>query len=168
MANGIFAGSFDPFTVGHLYIVQVASELFEKLIICIATNPYKKERAFEKEGMKQAIEEALKAENITNCEVICYEGEIIDLAKEVNAKYVVRGMRSEGDFVYEQKLAGEYYKGGLETIYASSGSYVKTIDLSQVSSSLVRDKIQKNEPISQYVPKAVEEFILRQRKIKRK
>lgn len=161
MANGIFAGSFDPFTVGHLYIVQVASGLFEKLIICIATNPSKKERVFDKEGMKQAIEETLKAQHITNCEVICYEGEIVDLAKEVNAKYVVRGMRSEGDFAYEQELATEYYKGGLETIYASSGSYVENIDLSKVSSTSVRDSVQKNQPISQYVPKAVEEFILK-------
>lgn len=161
MANGIFAGTFDPFTVGHLYIVQVASGLFEKLIICIATNSEKGERTFQKEDMKKAIEETLKAENITNCEVVCYNGEIVELAKQVNAKYVVRGMRCEGDFKYEEKIATEYYKGGLETIYASSGSYVETMDLSQVSSTKVRDLLKKNQPISKYVPKAIEEFILK-------
>lgn len=161
MAKGIFAGSFDPFTVGHLYIVQVASGLFETLIICIATNPEKQPRCFKKEGMKHAIEETLKAENITNCKVICYEGNIVDLAKQEGAQYVVRGMRSEGDFKYEESIAKEYYKGGLETIYASSGSYVETCDLSKISSTRVREAVSKNEPISAYVPKAIEEFILK-------
>lgn len=161
MAKGIFAGSFDPFTVGHLYVVQVASGLFETLIICIATNPEKQQRSFKKEGMKHAIEETLKAENITNCKVICYEGNIVDLAKQEGAKYVVRGMRSEGDFKYEESIAKEYYKGGLETIYASSGSYVETCDLSKISSTRVREAVSKNEPISDYVPKAIEEFILK-------
>lgn len=161
MAKGIFAGSFDPFTVGHLYIVKVASGLFETLIICIATNPEKPERCFKKEGMKHAIEETLKAENITNCKVICYEGNIVDLAKQEGAQYVVRGMRSEGDFKYEESVAKEYYKGGLETIYASSGSYIETCDLSQISSTRVREAVSKNEPISAYVPKAIEEFILK-------
>jgi len=161
MTNGIFAGSFDPFTVGHLYIVQVASGLFDKLIICIATNPLKKQRVFEKEGMKKAIEETLKKEQITNCEVICYEGEIVELAKQVKAKYVVRGMRSEGDFEYEKQIATEYYKGGLETIYAPPRSYVETIDLSKVSSTLVRDRLQEKQSISEYVPGPIEEFIVK-------
>jgi len=163
MAKGIFAGSFDPFTVGHLYIVKVASGLFETLIICIATNEMKKQRMFEKEGMKKAIEETLKAENITNCKVICYEGDIVDLAEQEGAQYVVRGMRSEGDFKYEEALAKEYYKGGLETIYASSGSYIETCDLSKISSTRVREAVDNNESISTYVPKAIEEYILKNR-----
>lgn len=160
MAKGIFAGSFDPFTKGHLYIVKLASALFENLIICIATNPLKEQRMFKKEGMKQAIEETLKAENITNCKVICYEGDIVNLAKQEGAKFVIRGMRSAGDFDYEELLAKEYYKGGLETIYASSGSYIENGNLSKISSTSVREKVCKHEPIHSDVPKAIEEFIL--------
>lgn len=164
MANGIFAATLDPFTMGHLYIVEVASGLFDKLVICIATNPEKKERTFEKDGMKKAIEETLKEKNITNCEVICYEGEIIDLAKNVGAKYVVRGMRSAGDFDYEERVATEYYKGGLETIYVSSGNYIRNGILGKTSSTLVRELIKENKPISEYVPRPVEKFILESKK----
>lgn len=164
MAKGIFAATLDPFTNGHLYIVEVASNLFDTLYICIATNPEKKERTFEKEGMKEAIEQTLKEKNINNCEVICYDGEIINLAKEVGATYVVRGMRSSKEFDYEKRVATEYYKGGLETIYVSSGSYVGDGVLSRTSSTLVRSLLKENKPISQYVPEPVEKFIFESKK----
>ena len=164
MTKGIFAATLDPFTNGHLYIVEVASGIFDTLYICIATNPAKKERTFRKEGMKKAIEQTLKEKHIINCEVVCYDGEIIDLAKEVGAKYVVRGMRSSKEFDYEEKVATQYYKGGLETIYVSSGSYVGDGILSRTSSSLVRDLIKNNKNISKYVPKPIEQFIFENKK----
>ena len=160
MARGIFAGSFDPFTVGHLYIVEVASRLFDKLIICIASNSDKK-RTFEKDLMRDAIIETLKEQKITNCEVICYDGLIVDLAKEKNAQFVIRGMRNSAVFDYEEKIAKEYYlSGGIETIYVGSGSYVGSGIQSRTSSTLVRNLLKEGKPISEYVPKSIENAII--------
>ena len=139
--------------------MDVASKLFSTLYICIATNPEKKERNFKKEGMKKAIEETLKEKDIKNCKVICYDGEIVKLAKELGATYVVRGMRRPEEFNYEERVATEYYKGGIETIYVSSGSYVGDGILSKTSSTLVRCLLKENRSISRYVPKPVEKFI---------
>ena len=160
MASGIFTGSFDPFTVGHLYIVDVASRLFDKLVICIATNS-DKTRTFEKELMKTAILKTLEERKITNCEVICYDGLIIDLAKEKNIQFVIRGMRNSEAFEYEEKIAREYYlTGGIETIYVGSGSYVDSGIQSRTSSTLVRNLLKEGKSISEYVPKSVEDVIM--------
>lgn len=159
MSSGIFAGSFDPFTNGHMYIVKLASRLFDRLIICIATNEAKT-RTFSKELMKCGIEETLKANGIYNCEVVCYDGYITDLAKKEKVDFVIRGMRQASEFDYEEKLASVYYKeGNLETIYVGSGSHVGSGILKNTSSTLVRNLIKDGKPISDYVPKEIEELI---------
>lgn len=159
MSSGIFAGSFDPFTVGHLYIVEVASKLFDSLTICIANND-KKQRAFSKELMKSAIEKILKEKQITNCKVVCHDGLVVDLAKRENIQFVIRGMRSPEEFKYEEEIAKNYYlTGGLETIYVGSGSYVGSGIQSRTSSTLVKRLLKEHKPISEYVPKSIEEAI---------
>ena len=84
MRIGFYAGSFDPFTVGHLHIVKVASKIFDKVIVGIGVNP-KKTRRFDKAKMKEAIENLLRFENIENFEVITFDGLTADIAKEYGA-----------------------------------------------------------------------------------
>lgn len=157
MKTAIFAGSFDPFTLGHLYITKVASNAFERVIICIATNP-EKHRTFSKELMKQGIEETLNKSRINNCEVICYDGLIVDLAKKENAQIIVRGLRNFGDFEYEEKVAKEYYnQAGIYTMYVDSGKYLGIKE--GTSSTKVRNLLKENKPISDYVPKSIEILI---------
>lgn len=164
MSSGIFAGSFDPFHKGHLYVVKVASRLFNRLIICISTN-VEKTRAFSKELMKEGIEATLKSEGITNCEVVCYDGFITDLAKEIakpnEEMFIVRGMRSSKDFDYEEAVAKTYYKmGKIQTIYINSGSFVDDGIQSQTSSTLVRKLLNVGMPISKYVPPEIEKLLI--------
>lgn len=157
MKTAIFAGSFDPFTLGHLYITKVASSAFDKVIICIATNP-EKHRTFSKELMKKGIEETIKENKLSNCEVICYDGLIVDLAKRENAQIIVRGLRNFGDFKYEENVAREYYKQfGIYTMYVDSGKYVGIKE--DTSSTKVRNLLEENKPISDYVPKSIEVLI---------
>lgn len=157
MKTGIFAGSFDPFTLGHLYITKVASNAFDKVIICIATNP-EKQRTFSKELMKKGIEDTLKENAISNCEVVCYDGFIVDLAKRENAQTIIRGLRNFGDFEYEEKIAKEYYnQAGIYTMYVDSGRYVGIKE--NTSSTKVRELLKQNKPISDYVPKSIETLI---------
>ena len=157
MKTGIFARSFDPFTLGHLYITKVASNAFDKVIICIATNP-EKQRTFSKELMKKGIEDTLKENAISNCEVVCYDGFIVDLAKRENAQTIIRGLRNFGDFEYEEKIAKEYYnQAGIYTMYVDSGRYVGIKE--NTSSTKLRELLKQNKPISDYVPKSIETLI---------
>ena len=104
MTKAIYPGSFDPFTNGHLDICKKASELFDEVCVVIAVNA-QKQRTFSSEGMKDAIEQDLLGNGITNCSVyICY-GLVAKFAEEIGAKYMIRGLRNNMDYNYEENIA---------------------------------------------------------------
>jgi len=117
MKIGFYAGSFDPFTIGHLHAVKLASELFDKVVVGIGINPAKKRR-FDKERMKKAIELTLKANKLKNTEVVIYDGYTVHKAKEMGATFLVRGLRNSEDFEIEESLAKTNKEiSGMETLY---------------------------------------------------
>ena len=93
MKIGFYAGSFDPFTNGHLHVIKKASELFDKIVIGIGIND-KKENRFDRDLMKTAIEKVLDRENITNYNILIYDKLSTDVAKENNCTFLVRGIRN--------------------------------------------------------------------------
>ncbi len=99
---GIYPGSFDPITNGHLDILKRASGLFDKLIVTVLIN-YKKEALFDFDERVDLIKECVK--DLPNVEVATYEGLLVDFAKNQNAKYIVRGLRALSDFEYELGIA---------------------------------------------------------------
>lgn len=110
----VFPGSFDPFTIGHQSIVRRAAELFDKIIIAIGINDKKQSTHSEQERITQ-IKKAVKG--IENIEVISYHGLTVDVCKQYDAKYLLRGVRSFTDFEYEQNMADINRKiAGIETV----------------------------------------------------
>ena len=97
MRVGFYAGSFDPFTNGHLNIVKKASKLFDKVIVGMGVNP-KKNRSFDKTQMKDAINTLFKNEGLSNCECIIYDGLTVDAAKQYDTTYLIRGIRNGMDY----------------------------------------------------------------------
>lgn len=153
MNRGFYAGSFDPFTMGHKHVVKTASELFDKLIIGIGVNSQKK-RTYNKEIMKKAIEQDLKDEGIENAEVITYEGLSVDAALKNNCNYLVRGIRDDMDYYYEENIAQINEEiSNLDTIYVRAGS------LGAISSSTVKELYNNGKDVSKYVPKAILEIM---------
>ena len=150
---GFYAGSFDPFTNGHLQIVIKAAKCFDKVIIGVAYNSEKQGR-IDKEKMRQAIEKTIKDLNINNVEVTLYSGLTAEEAKKYNAGILIRGLRNGTDYQYEENIAENNEKiFGLDTCYFRAG------DLGYLSSSLVMELWNNGVNISQYVPKYVAEII---------
>lgn len=153
MKIGFFAGSFDPFTVGHLFVAKSAAQIFDKVIIGIGVNE-NKTRRFDKQKMKAAIEEDFKRLKITNVAVMIYNGYTVDAAKKMSATVLVRGVRNQEDFENEEKLAAANKElSGIETIYFRTGEY------GFVSSTMVFEKLKNGESVENLVPPAVLKLI---------
>lgn len=143
---GFYAGSFDPFTNGHLHVVKVSSQLFDKVIIGIGVNPNKKRR-FNAQNMMDAIKQVLKHENLLNVDVISYHNLSATTAIENNANFLIRGIRNTSDYDFEEILA-TYNKdiSGLDTIYIRAGQ------IGPINSTIVVDLIKNNIDVSKYLP----------------
>ncbi len=154
MRSAIFAGSFDPFHNGHLSVAKKASELFDDVYITIAHNPNKKNRVFSAEEMKAAIQETLHQNGLTNCFVLIEDGLIAELAQKKGVKYLVRGIRNNLDYNYEENMAQGNKKvyNDIETIYMRA-------DESALSSSFIRELAYYGTDVSEYVPCAINKLI---------
>ena len=149
MKIGFYAGSFDPFTNGHLHVIKQSAKLFDKVIVGIGVHPTK-ERRFDKNLMKETIEKVLINNNLTNVEVVCYNNLSIDVAIEHNCTFLVRGIRNGMDYEQEENLASINEElSGIETIYIRAGH------LGNISSSMVMELLRNNKDVTKYLPKEV-------------
>jgi len=153
-SKGFFAGSFDPFTTGHLDIVRQASKDFDSIIVGIAVNSDKMRR-FDKDSMQQAILKTAIEYKMKNMECVVYSGLTGDKALEMECYTLVRGLRDDADKLYEQRIAS-YNKQhfGLDTVYYYSPAHLK-----DVSSSKIKELMRKNKSIENLVPKAVHDLV---------
>lgn len=147
--TAIYPGSFDPFTNGHLDIVKKASRLFEKVYIVLGINPQKK-RTYAPEVMVNAIAAALQENGIRNCKVCAYEGLVAEFAKLQGAGYMIRGLRNNMDYNYEENIAevNKLINPKLEYVYFRADNVA-------VSSSMVKELTMFGKDVSRYVPDAV-------------
>ena len=155
MKVGLFPGTFDPITNGHLKIIDKASKLFDKLYVCILHNP-DKEELFSLNDRLEMINLSIK--DYKNIEATSYDGLTIDAAKKYNATYIVRGIRNTEDLKFEIVLNASYKEldPNIEIIYFLSDEKEK-----KISSTMVRDLIDKNiYDIKKYVPNEVYNKIL--------
>ncbi len=154
MKIGFYAGSFSPFTNGHLQVVEKASKLFDKVIIGIGNNSQKTPR-YDNELMKKAIEKLLVRLELENTvSVVIYDNLSVDAAIENGANILIRGIRNGMDYEYEENMASINEEiSGLDTIYIRAGK------LGNISSSLVVELMKNNKNVSEYLPKEIEEAI---------
>ena len=121
MTTAIYAGSFDPFTIGHLSILEEATILFDRVVIAIAENSEKKRR-IDSELMLNAIRQSVyDIYDKDKIKVIRFQGLIADLAERENTTYLIRGIRNGMDYEYEENLAKINETLGLKTIYIRAG-----------------------------------------------
>lgn len=148
MKRAVFPGSFDPITLGHVDIVQRALLLFDEIIIAIGTNADKKYMSTLEERTR-FIERAFESEK--RIKVKTYTGLTALFCKAENAPFILRGLRNTGDFNYEQAIAQtNYAMAGVESIFLMCSPQV-----SNISSTIVRDIIRNDGDFSSLVPPSV-------------
>jgi len=102
MRKAVYAGSFDPITLGHLWVIQQAAPLFDELVVAIGVNPDKR-TSFSTEDRRQFITQATSG--IANCTIDSFENKyLVDYANDIGAGYIIRGIRNEADFTYERAM----------------------------------------------------------------
>ena len=150
MRIGLYPGTFDPITNGHLDIIKRGSTLFDKLYILVANNINKK-TMFTVEERMNMIKEATK--DIDNIEVVTSDLLTVEYAKSINAVAMVRGLRMVSDFEYELQMANlnRCIDHNVETIFIMSSH-----QYSFLSSSSVKEIARFDGDISSFVPKNVE------------
>lgn len=142
----IFPGSFDPFTVGHESIVKRAIPLFDKIVIMIGFNSNKRS-FFPVEKREKWINEVFKSEPKVTVE--CHEGLTVDFCKKVNARYILRGLRTSADFEYERAIAQVNKKmyPQIESVFL-----LTMPEHTPINSSIVRDIIFHGGDASMFLP----------------
>ncbi|MBR7043455.1 MAG: pantetheine-phosphate adenylyltransferase [Prevotella sp.] len=145
MRKGLFVGTFDPFTIGHESIVSRALGLFDVLVIGVGVNPAKKPLHTPEERV-EAIEQLYADE--PRIDVVAYEGLTVDLARECEAQYIVKGVRSVHDFEFEREQADINRRlSGIETILLPAEP-----GLESISSTLLRELQTHGHDISEFLP----------------
>ncbi len=160
----IYPGTFDPITNGHLDIIKRSSKMFEKVIIAVASSDIKNPlySLTQREEMINLVLQECKNE-ILNVSCTTFSNLLANLAKQLKAKVIIRGLRVVSDFEYELQMgyANASLNNELDTIY-----FMPTLKNAFISSSIVRSIILHNGQFEHLVPKSIHEYI-KQNSIKR-
>jgi pantetheine-phosphate adenylyltransferase len=152
MKKAVFPGSFDPITLGHVDIITRSLPLFDEIVIAIGINA-KKNYMFSVDERKRFIQNAFFAEQKIIVET--YTGLTVDYCKEINADFILRGLRNPADFEFEKAIAQTNRKlSGIETIFLLTSA-----DTSFISSSIVRDIIRNGGDATILLPNSVSDFL---------
>lgn len=149
MTKAVFPGSFDPFTKGHMDIVERAGKLFDKVVIA-AGRSFNKNCLFEDEE-KLAIIKSIYQDN-PKVEVVSFDGLVVDFARSIGAGFLVRGLRTEADFSYEMPMAitNQKINPDIQTIFLPTN-----LQFAYVSSSIVKELCHHGADVSAFVPAEV-------------
>ena len=154
MKIGVYAGTFDPITNGHLDIAKRAARLFDKIIIAVAEDNYK-QTLFTIEERCRFIQEA--TEDIKNIEVEPFSGLLVEYCMKRGANSIIRGLRAVSDFDQEFQMAlfNRSLEKSIDTVFLMSGSRYLFI-----SSSIIRKSASLGASIEDLVPSAVSDAML--------
>ena len=149
MIRAIYPGSFDPVTFGHLDIIERASRISDELIIGVLQNKTKTPLFSVEERVTMLCE---VTKHLKNVKVVPFEGLLIEFAKQMDAKVIVRGLRAITDFEYELQMSQTNRKlnSDVETLFLTT-----SLDYSYLSSTTVKEVASFGGDITQFVPEFV-------------
>ncbi|HUZ42705.1 MAG TPA: pantetheine-phosphate adenylyltransferase [Acidimicrobiales bacterium] len=149
MTVGLIPGSFDPFHNGHLEIVERASLIFDEIVVAAIRNPQKSEALFDLDERRDMIAECLG--HLPNIRIVSISTLLVNVAKDVNATAIVKGLRAVSDFESEMQMAQMNRSlSGVETLFIPTSS-----THSFIASRLLREVARYGGDVSTFVPAAV-------------
>ena len=153
MKLGIYPGSFDPLTNGHIDIIERSKKIVDNLIIAVSQGDNNKRILFNIDERIKMIKDVIKHKNIKNVTVESFNGLLVSFVKKQNAKVIIRGLRAVSDFEYEFQMTGMNFKlnSEIETIFLMASDNNQLI-----SSNLVKEVSKLHGDVSKFVPSEVE------------
>lgn len=149
MRVALFPGSFDPFHNGHLEVVERASRLFDEVVVAALRNPQKGEPLFTIDERTEMLEESLA--HLASVRIVGIATLVVNVARDVGASTIVRGLRAVSDFENELQMAQMNRQlSGVDTIFIPTSA-----QYSFIASRLLREVARFGGDISSFVPKAV-------------
>lgn len=149
MTTVLYPGSFDPIHNGHVEIVETAAKLFDRVVVAAMRNPQKGEPLFTLQERQELIEKSLV--HLGNVEVTMFSTLVVDLARDVGANFIVKGLRAVSDFESELQMAQMNRSiSGLDTLFIPSAS-----KSSFLASKLIREVARFGGDVRPMVPAPV-------------
>ncbi len=151
----IYPGTFDPVTNGHVDVAKRAAELFDKVIVCVAVNTLKAP-LFTGEERVEMIRESVR--DIGNIEVDEFNGLLVDYARKMEARAIVRGLRAVSDFEYEFQMALTNRKlcADIDTVFLMPHE-----KYTYLNSTIVREIARFGGDVGKFVPPHVKHRLLK-------
>lgn len=153
--SAIYPGTFDPLTLGHLDLIERASHIFDRVIVAVVVNSRKK-TSFSSEDRLSMAKASVKG--FKNVRVDAFDGLLVEYARSLGVHVLLRGIRAFSDFEYEFQMALTNRKMApeIETVFLMPKE-----SFSYISSSTVREVMERGGDISDFVPSAVRRHIQR-------
>jgi pantetheine-phosphate adenylyltransferase len=146
MKTGLFAGTFDPFTIGHASVVRRALQLFDRVVVAVGVNDAKHPETTAQQRVEAIRSLYADDERVT---VVAYSGLTVDVAREHGAAFIVKGVRSVRDYESEREQAEVNRRlAGIDTVLLMAEP-----GLEAVSSSTVRSLRSFGRDVSEFLPK---------------
>jgi len=158
----VYAGTFDPVTIGHLWMIKSGSNLFDKLVIAVGTNPDKKCHFSLKDRIKMLQESIEGYENVT---IDKYPNKfLVKYAESIGARFILRGIRSTTDYEYEKSLSyvNRHFNSEISTVFL-----LPPREMIEISSSIVRGLVGP-EGWEEVVGKYISPHVLKRLMLKNK
>ena len=150
MRTGVYPGTFDPITLGHLDIIRRGAHLVDKLVIGVTTNPAK-EPMFAVEERLEMVKREI-ADITGDLPVVAFDSLLMDFVEAQGASLILRGLRAVADFEYEYQMAGmnQQLNDDIETVFLMAD-----VSLQPIASRLVKEIARYGGPIDKFVTPAV-------------
>ncbi|WP_200957906.1 pantetheine-phosphate adenylyltransferase [Sphingomonas sp. Root710] len=164
MRTGVYPGTFDPITLGHMDIIRRGAKLVDKLVVGVTTNPSKSPMFTLEERLAMVRRET--ADLGDKIEIVAFDSLLMDFAEKMGASIIVRGLRAVADFEYEYQMAGmnQQLNNRVETVFLMAD-----VALQPIASRLVKEIALYGGAIDRFVPeRVVHEVVARVEKIGKK
>jgi pantetheine-phosphate adenylyltransferase len=150
MRTGVYPGTFDPITLGHMDIIRRGAKLVDRLVIGVTTNPSKSPMFTVDERVAMVRREVVGIGG--KIEVVTFDSLLMDFAERMGASIIVRGLRAVADFEYEYQMAGmnQQLNNRIETVFLMAD-----VALQPIASRLVKEIAMYGGDIRRFVPPAV-------------